>query len=465
MQKNGLKQVKWRDGKPGFELVYENEKHNRIVRGITSVIPPVFGNDDMNAIITASQNKRNESNLSSRKMGSLVHNHVFHMVECAHGTCKCGRSRSIQLKDMNIFSKLILRVVKEKGWAPLRSELGIYSPEMNLATQIDLLCMNEELQFILVSIKTGYAQYAKENKTFTFKSPLEDIWDTRKNRHQLQLLIEKLILERNYKITISHAEVIYVNSDPKNPERVIFQNPGTNHFPPDTEKRIWSALCNYDFTEIPAFIVPDLTQFIHTSKSEFLQSIVKSPSNAHQTSKKRKRNLPDSLVSTKSPKKYKPVLEKWKTRIRQTIKIEADELEEPMRPNSSPEQEKTKNVADTDRDPEDSDFDGGGDSKNIGGTGGNDTVSRRVGDGSRGGGGSCGGGGRVMVKSRYFRGVEEKRGEGGGGGAEAEAEAEMKMEVGEEEDEEEDVKARRGLVESREVISEHSLDMLLTSGK
>lgn len=319
MQKDGLQEVRWRTGNSGFELIYEKDNLTTIVGGVTKLIPRVFGNEDMNAIIDGGFLVGNERGQSSRALGSLVHNHVFHMVECGSGTgsnCKCGRKKSIQLDDMNVYAKSVIRFIKQKGWAPLRSELGIYSPDLNVATQVDLLCMNEDLQYILISLKTGYSKFIKENETFKFRAPLDDVWDTRKNRHQLQLLIEKLILERNYKIEISQCAVMYVNSDPKNPEQIIYRTPGASHLPmSDIEDRIWNALSKSkddsfvlgqipcpDFSkaasesELKSFGNTDATLPDEQCKVLDLELKVEA---MVQTRPKRKRILPDSLQNAR----------------------------------------------------------------------------------------------------------------------------------------------------------------------
>lgn len=289
----GIKEVRWREGNRGFDLIAVNETFSRIARGVTRTIDRVFGNDDVNEILNLKRAKGrfDAAATSSKAMGTLIHAHITHLVECKD-VCKCNRLRLIASKDKtNKYARAAIRVLEERRYYPLRSEVAIYSPEMDIATQVDLICLTDELKYVLISIKTGYSRYMNESEKFFFKHPIDDVYDTQKNRHQLQVLIEKMILERTYHITIAKTEVMYIRSDSDAIDMISFLNSAKLHFPDDIEDRIWSGLTEIvPMTE--EMFVPNPDFLILESEPEMETETEKEP-NVEKTqakSKKRKHN-------------------------------------------------------------------------------------------------------------------------------------------------------------------------------
>lgn len=228
-------------GKKGFLIEYKDPTCNKIVPGITTTIKQRFGNPDMNIVLTESK----RGSTSSIQLGNLIHRHIFHLVECArlpaNDRCSCSPNPH---NNINKFARTAMNFFKRKGWTPLRSELGIYSPRMNVATRVDVLCINTKFEFVLISIKTGYTGIDKEkpiNTNWRFKPPLNMLEDTAGRRHQLQLLMEKIILEEEYGVTISECGVLYVNSIANKPDEVIFRTPHSSHI----SSEAIDALYNY----------------------------------------------------------------------------------------------------------------------------------------------------------------------------------------------------------------------------
>jgi len=172
--------------------------------------------------------------------GRRIHQLVYHRTEC----CTIGRfqENSVVSSDMmlassgsseeccchrSLFEKewgsneinavdVFLRLLREEmNLVPIFSELLIWSPELNLATKIDLLCVDEFAHFVLVSLKTGrYGKPETPGETeFHFRKPMSNIRDSIKNRHDIQLLIELLILVDVYKLPISDAFVVYLGDE------------------------------------------------------------------------------------------------------------------------------------------------------------------------------------------------------------------------------------------------------------
>ncbi len=239
VQRGGVREVRDSvDGKKGFVVTNVDPSKNKTVSGATRLIATVFGSEDMNAILKQTRSSRKRS-ASSAQQGTLVHRHVHHMVECSAG-CKCD----VQTRGENKFAKRALMFMRGKGWIPLYSELAVYTPEFDIATRVDILCADAEENLVLVSLKTGYHGIEYEKNRFRFKPPFGNLWDTQRNRHQMQLLLEQTMLEHTYQMEIVEQGVLYVNSDPTGANMAIFRTPRQLHINvADTKDKLWNALC------------------------------------------------------------------------------------------------------------------------------------------------------------------------------------------------------------------------------
>lgn len=239
------------EGRKGFKLVYRDITRNHIVPGVMSTIARELGSEDMNTIIKNGgiQRKRGTSSVHH---GNLVHRHIYHQIECIQSSRKC--TCDVRTKGQNKFAASAIRFLKNKGWRPVCSELALFSPEFDLATRIDILCATMQREYVLVSIKTGYSGLDKEKARFKFRKPLDSLDDTQRIRHQLQLLIEKLILERNYQMPILRCGVLYVNSDPKDDDRLMWRTPESYHIPDIVQSQIWTALSGQILKDNPPIV-------------------------------------------------------------------------------------------------------------------------------------------------------------------------------------------------------------------
>jgi hypothetical protein len=240
---NGMRAVRARkDGKRGFEVVFKDAGKSKTVRGVVSAISQRFGSDQMNAILARRRGTKKLSargSSSSIATGLLVHRHLHHMVECTKGACKCD----VKTKGRNVCAEMVVRWLKQKGWIPFMSEQGVYCEDLMRATQFDLLCVTSEMELILVSLKTGYPNIAKEEKRFKMQAPLDYLDDTQLVRHQLQVILEREMLQRAYGLRTDHVGVLYVNNDDKD-LRIEFYSPRSAHLPLSEQigREMWDAL-------------------------------------------------------------------------------------------------------------------------------------------------------------------------------------------------------------------------------
>jgi len=96
---------------------------------------------------------------------------------------------------------------------PIASEFFLWDPSLKMATRVDLLCLTSHMTYVLVSLKTGrHGRDANPGNTSKFfQAPLDRLQDSIQHRHILQLLLEVMILTKQYAVPLSDAFILYVH--------------------------------------------------------------------------------------------------------------------------------------------------------------------------------------------------------------------------------------------------------------
>ena len=150
--------------------------------------------------------------------GVRVHMHVCHIVECLQfgSVCTC-RARFKHPAKATKGARAIMHALQVMGLYPIASEVMLLAPKWNLATRADLVCVNGEGEYVLVSLKTGDGATQKTGRFFRAPRGMDTIADTQRARHQLQLLAEYVLLS-NAGISVTRALILYVEmrkTDPR----------------------------------------------------------------------------------------------------------------------------------------------------------------------------------------------------------------------------------------------------------
>lgn len=186
---------------------------------------------------------------STKVLGSLIHRHVFHQLECMrNGSCTCvPRTPNVA----NAQASKLIQVIKDKGWIPVRSELAIMSSTIELATRVDLICFDPDVRrFVLVSWKTGYKNIVTQMSQGTdmdgcdpMRAPLDFVPDNDRSRNQLQLLCEYLILIKEYGMDLVQALIVYIRFDEDDENRVVIDTAASWWWnKPELCDSVWEAL-------------------------------------------------------------------------------------------------------------------------------------------------------------------------------------------------------------------------------
>jgi hypothetical protein len=174
---------------------------------------------------------------SSTAAGSAVHRQLEHLVNCKReGTCHCGLQKVTKKNPTRTYqepprkserTEVALRVLASHGLEPVASEVPLAHLRSRLGTSVDLLCLVKPLPSVLpkveppspqeppatvlVSLKTGYAKgYNVCRKQQRLGTPLDDVPSTPRNHHQLQVMCEGLLMEREYGAAPDASFVLYL---------------------------------------------------------------------------------------------------------------------------------------------------------------------------------------------------------------------------------------------------------------
>jgi len=124
-------------------------------------------------------------------------NNMVHCLEQIHNPDPCT------LKFIYFFM--------EKKWIPIASEFNVFDETLHMATAIDLLLVDTiNWELVLVELKTGFdgESYEAHPTDEFFGYPFQELENCPMNRHQLQLLFQKLLLKKRYDYDVKQCYVL-----------------------------------------------------------------------------------------------------------------------------------------------------------------------------------------------------------------------------------------------------------------
>ncbi len=147
--------------------------------------------------------------LYGKDHGLLVHSQIELFIE----------NNFILLNAPNYIDKCterILNVFEEMNWLPICSEFMIFDEDLKVATSIDVLVFDTKNQkLILIELKTGYEceNYGPlPNDEYFHGKVMKCVKNCPYNRHAIQVLYMKLILEKKYDTVIDDCFIILTRS-------------------------------------------------------------------------------------------------------------------------------------------------------------------------------------------------------------------------------------------------------------
>lgn len=182
--------------------------HNGIkCNGMTYLTKKIFYNHH--------ETSKNISTLKSRRSsklkGTMIHRHIYHIIHCK-SKCVCY---PIKTRKLNKIAVDAISIMKRHGIKLIDAEIPIYSNILKSATSLDVIgsIIKDDIERpVVVSIKTGYNDVLFKDKTITnMDNPLTLIDNNPYNHHQLQALFERMILKKEYDITVDDFYILYLD--------------------------------------------------------------------------------------------------------------------------------------------------------------------------------------------------------------------------------------------------------------
>jgi hypothetical protein len=119
-----------------------------------------------------------------------------------------------QIKDPDPCTLKFIYYFMENGWKPYLSEYKVWDFDNAVATSIDVILLDTKTwELIIVELKTGYdgESYSSIPTDAKLKKPFDELKICPKTKHQLQLLFQKMILDKVYKTKVNRCYVLRVS--------------------------------------------------------------------------------------------------------------------------------------------------------------------------------------------------------------------------------------------------------------
>lgn len=168
----------------GYKRTFDNQTSEQY-DGLTPVLNSVFFSK--NNIPTTGGNKTGGSNRgmqTDNEMYNLIYNGIPPKSKYALKTCK---------------------YLRKQGFQPFAAQFIVYDDQLKLATSIDILCIDlKDKSFyprvVIIEEKTGFdknyeKEFGKIRSPFVVDSPLREITDSFKYRHQFQILVTTMLFK------------------------------------------------------------------------------------------------------------------------------------------------------------------------------------------------------------------------------------------------------------------------------
>lgn len=106
-------------------------------------------------------------------------------------------------KKIHTRTRKLLKAVDKAGWIPIASQLGVSCDGSRTGTTIDFVCFDPRKGlFVLIQNKNGFKGYYDHGSGSRMASVFSKQHDSPRNQHQLQVLAERILFSRTFRINI-----------------------------------------------------------------------------------------------------------------------------------------------------------------------------------------------------------------------------------------------------------------------
>ena len=161
----------------------------------------------------SAQKKENVCGVSGAEHGKRVHQQIDYYFKRLKENKNLTIEECFPNETYDKCAKNILSVLSIKGWSIVATEFPISDDACRVATAIDILAYDSQKgNLLLLEVKTGYEseEYGVHQNDKGFPSPFHKIANCPRNRHMLQLMGMKELLQKQYQVTIDEAYIVRV---------------------------------------------------------------------------------------------------------------------------------------------------------------------------------------------------------------------------------------------------------------
>ena len=195
---------------------------------------------------------RNKKGVSSKQTGTRVHRQIYHMIECVKkrkGECICVGVKT-SANRLHRWTQQALDQFSTLEIEPDACEIPIMCLHANKCTAIDVIgtmCRGKPSEkSVHISIKTGYQKdYDTNSQSSRMREPLGKVLSSPQNHNLLQLLIEKMILEKEYQIIFDEYIIIYLGHYDFDKPRVEYLKESIWCKNTEISSRVYDEFCKY----------------------------------------------------------------------------------------------------------------------------------------------------------------------------------------------------------------------------
>lgn len=146
------------------------------------------------------------------KLGGLYRGDmVHHQLELC--TNKGIEAAKIVYDGLHSFTEKAILAMIQWEWRPIIAEMPVYNEATNVATKIDLVCLDKHEDIVLVEWKCGMENYLCKGNA-EMDGPFKGLYSNCPlNQAYVQLLFTKLFVERAYRVHIKKAYVVQIHTD------------------------------------------------------------------------------------------------------------------------------------------------------------------------------------------------------------------------------------------------------------
>ncbi len=198
------------------ERCFKKNNHSYVkglLRSLNKIFWPTY------EYTTPSYKHKKKTGLHSKREGLYRGDLVHHQLELYINKGGFDAIKIVYDK-IHPFTRKALAALNEWKLNPIISEFTIYSEILDIATKIDLICLDEKDNIVLIEWKCGMDNYICKGND-VMQGPLKRLYSNCPlNQAYLQLLFTKLIIEKSYQIKIKKTYVIQIHNDGIDPFKI-----------------------------------------------------------------------------------------------------------------------------------------------------------------------------------------------------------------------------------------------------